>query len=129
MGFPLLLYRSGVTIEKLVPCWIISYCQVSETFLINNFFLWSIVITIWDRSNPTSFYNEVISIVPLICKSNIKKEFYGLFLWMGFNCLKARATSRRQATFYTKFPEVPGTHFIDLGRMKGWLNLGATQRF
>ena len=25
---------------------------------------------------------------------------YGPFLWMGFNCLKATATSRRQFTFY-----------------------------
>ena len=25
-----------------------------------------------------------------------KKKLYGPFLWMGFNCLKARATSRRQ---------------------------------
>ena len=24
--------------------------------------------------------------------------------------------------FTTKFPEIPGTHFIDLGRMKGWVN-------
>ena len=29
-----------------------------------------------------------------------KKKLYGPFLWMGFNCLKARATSRRQFTFY-----------------------------
>ena len=31
-----------------------------------------------------------------------KKHFtlYGPFLWMGFNCLKTRATSRRQLTFY-----------------------------
>ena len=29
-----------------------------------------------------------------------KKQLYGPFLWMGFNCLKARATSRRQFTFY-----------------------------
>ena len=35
---------------------------------------------------------------------------------MGFNCLKARATLRRQ---FIKFPEIPGTHFIDLGRNKG----------
>ena len=45
----------------------------------------------------------------------LKKKLYGPFLWMGFNCLKARATSRRQFTFYHKFPEAPGTHFIDLG--------------
>ena len=31
-------------------------------------------------------------------KRNIK--FYGPFLWMGFSCLKARATSRRQFIFY-----------------------------
>ena len=35
-----------------------------------------------------------------------------LFLWMGFNCLKARATSRRQFTFYhaTPFLSIPGQH-------------------
>ena len=38
---------------------------------------------------------------------------------MGFKCLKARATSRRPFTFTTKVPEIPGTHFIDFGRMKG----------
>ena len=31
--------------------------------------------------------------------------------------------------FTTKFPEISGTHFTDLGRMKGWVDLGATQRF
>ena len=47
-------------------------------------------------------------------------KLYGPFLWIGFNCLKARATSRRQFTLCTtKFPEIPVTHFIDLGRMKG----------
>ena len=34
---------------------------------------------------------------------NIKK-IYGPFLWMGFNCLKATATSRRQFTFYHSVP-------------------------
>ena len=33
-------------------------------------------------------------------KSKTLKKFYGPFLWMGFNCLKARATSRKQFTFY-----------------------------
>ena len=31
-------------------------------------------------------------------------------LWMGFNCLKARATLERQFSFI-KFTEIPGTHF------------------
>ena len=33
-----------------------------------------------------------------------KKKLYGPFLWMGFNCLKATATSRRQFTFYHSVP-------------------------
>ena len=35
-------------------------------------------------------------------KKNLK--FYGPFLWMGFNYLKAAATSRRQFTFYHSVP-------------------------
>ena len=30
----------------------------------------------------------------------VKKKLYGPFLWMGFSCLKAGVTSRRQLTFY-----------------------------
>ena len=32
------------------------------------------------------------------------KKLYGPFLWMGFNCLKATATLRRQFTFYHSVP-------------------------
>ena len=31
--------------------------------------------------------------------------------------------------FTTKFPEIPGINFIDLRRVKGWVDLGATQWF
>ena len=31
-------------------------------------------------------------------------KLYGPFLWTGFNCLKATATSRRQFTFYHSVP-------------------------
>ena len=31
--------------------------------------------------------------------------------------------------FTTKSREIPGTHFIDFGRMKGRVDLGATQWF
>ena len=49
----------------------------------------------------------------------IKKKLYGPFLWMGFSCLKARASQGGSLLFTTKFPEIPGTHFIHLRRMKG----------
>ena len=42
-------------------------------------------------------------------KKNFFKKLYGPFLWMGFNCLKAWATSRGSLLFTTKFPEIPGT--------------------
>ena len=32
--------------------------------------------------------------------SKKKKKIYGPFLWIGFSCLKASATLRRQFTFY-----------------------------
>ena len=47
---------------------------------------------------------SVLSVIwHLICgnkKKTNKQKLYGPFLWMGFNCLKASATSRRQFTFY-----------------------------
>ena len=60
-------------------------------------------------------------------RSNILKKLYGPFLWMGFNCLKATEPLRGVALlFTTKFPEIPGTHLIDLGRMKEFKGLGVT---
>ena len=49
-----------------------------------------------------------------------KKRIYGLFLWMRLNCLKATEPLGGGSLFFTtKLPEIPGTHFIKLGRMKG----------
>ena len=49
-----------------------------------------------------------------------KKKLYGPFLWMGFNCLKAVESLRGSSLLFTaNSPEIPGTHIIDLGRMKG----------
>ena len=42
------------------------------------------------------------------------------FNWMGFNCLMATESLREaNLLFTTKFPEIPGTHLIDLRRMTG----------
>ena len=49
---------------------------------------------------------------------------------MGSNYLKATEPLRGGSLFFaTEFPEIPGTHLIGLGRMKGWVELGGTQRF
>ena len=50
-------------------------------------------------STPTQISN-ISALLP-----NLKKtKLYGPFLWMGFNCLKATATLRRQFTFYHIVP-------------------------
>ena len=43
-----------------------------------------------------------------------KKSFMAPFLWMGLEPLQGGSL-----LFTTKFPEITGAHFIDLGRMKG----------
>ena len=43
---------------------------------------------------------------------------------MGFNCSKAAEPLRRDSLFFTtNSPGVPGTHLIDLGRMKDCVDL------
>ena len=55
---------------------------------------------------------------------------YGYFLWIGFNCHKARDPLREGSLlFTTTFPEISGTHFINFRRTKGLVDLGATQWF
>ena len=49
---------------------------------------------------------------------------------MGFNCLKATELLQGDSLLFTfKFLEIPGTYLIDLERMKGGVDFGATQWF
>ena len=57
------------------------------------------------------------------------KNFMAPFYGWGSTASRLEPLRGGSLLFTTKFPEIPGTHFIDLGRMKGWVNLGATQWF
>ena len=49
-----------------------------------------------------------------------------------FHCLSSNFTEALRGSsllFNTNFPDIPGTHLMNLGRMKDWVNLGATQWF
>ena len=49
---------------------------------------------------------------------------------MRFNCLKAAETLQGNILlFTTNFPEVPGTHLINLKKTKSSVDLGNTQWF
>ena len=55
--------------------------------------------------NLVYWLNKIINAIRLVNTKKKKKKLYGPFLlWMGFNCLKATATSRRQFTFYHSVP-------------------------
>ena len=58
-------------------------------------------------------------------KKNFKAPFYG---W-GSTASKLEPLQVGSLLFTTKFPGIPETHFVDLGRKKGWVDLGATQWF
>ena len=48
-------------------------------------------------------------------QTNFMAHFYG---W-GLTASRLEPLRGGSLLFTTKFPEIPGTHFIDLGRMKG----------
>lgn len=50
-----------------------------------------------------------------------------LFLWIGFNCLMDAELLRGDSLHLTtQSPTVPGTHLIDLGRVKDLIDLEAS---
>ena len=52
-------------------------------------------------------------------KKKKKKNFMAPFYGWGSTASRLEPLRGGSLLFTTKFPEVPGTHFIDLGRMKG----------
>ena len=58
---------------------------------------------------------------------NTLKNFMAPFY--GWSSTASRLEPLREGSllFTTESPEIPGTPFIDLGRMKGWVDLEATQ--
>ena len=63
----------------------------------------------YDELNFLAEVNKTFDCIFSVEKKNNK--LYGPFLWIGFNCLKARATSSRQFTFYF-FEMLKGDKFI-----------------
>ena len=60
-------------------------------------------------------YYEVKMLKNLKKKKNCMASFYG---W-GSTASRLEPLRGGSLLFTTKSPEIPGTHFIDLGRMKG----------
>ena len=100
--------------------------QRATTFCVTNpFWLLELVATVnrlifksvWCQCSD----NEVSWVKTL----QLKKIFMAPFFMDGVQ-LPQGYSHFEEALFTIQFPEIPGTHFIDLGRMKGWVDLGAT---
>ena len=85
-----------------------------------------------DSNYPVRFsmWSKLFPFVPvcyawILKKKTLNAPFYG---W-GSTASSLEPFWGGGLLFNTKFPEIPGTHFIDLWRMKGWVNLWATQWF
>ena len=88
-----------------------------------------------NKSQASNFFSMLIlawqyMLSKLKKKKTSKRKLYGLFLCMGFNCFKATEPLRVDSLLFTiQFPAGPGTQLIDIERIKGRINLGATQWF
>ena len=56
-----------------------------------------------------------------------KKDFMAPFYGWGSTASRLQPLRGGSLLFTIQFPEILGTHFIDLVRTKGWVDLGATQ--
>ena len=76
-------------------------------------------------ANPEKWSNtlkQIVGNLPTICLSVFKKKkknFMAPFYGWGSTASRLEPLRGGSLLFTTKFPEVPGTHSIDLGRMKG----------
>ena len=78
----------------------------------------------WHRFGVFTVNFEWISHLDLVFF--LKKNFMALFYEWGSTASRLEPLRGSSLLFTTKFPEIPGTHFIDLRRIKGWVELGAT---
>ena len=58
-----------------------------------------------------------------------KKHFITPFYEWGSTASRLESLRGGSLLFTTKFTDIPGTHFTNLGRMEGLADLGATQWF
>ena len=65
------------------------------------------------------------------CMFTLKKNNNFMAPFCGWGSTASRLEPFRGSSLLltTKFPEISGTHFINLERIKGWVNLGATRWF
>ena len=77
------------------------------------------------KNDEKCFSFHLLVLKTVVKKNNFMVPFYG---W-GSTASRLEPLQGGSLLFTTKFPEIADTHFINLGRMNGWVHLGATQWF
>ena len=95
-----------------------------QLIVLNNGFM----IRITTLIEATSFhYQFIVKKVRSKKKTNSFSKLYGPFLWIWFKCRRATVPLRGDTLLFTIMSsEILGFRLIRFGRMKGWVNLGAT---
>ena len=115
-----------------------NFCQCGELEypFLHLFFVMTFSYKLFPSFHAKRFWCYAWAIYILVRLLLKKKKNYCPFLWMEFNYLKARATSRRQFTFYHQVPRNfwytfyrPRMKRWKAETMKDWVDLGATSGF
>ena len=104
---------SAITFNSTFPNWSVFHVQCFSCSA-NKFLPTILVILFWIFQYRFHLVNV--------------KNFIVSFLWTGPNCLKASEPQRGDSlSFTTRYPDVPVTHLINIGRMKGWVEFRAIE--
>ena len=104
-------------LSKWLKCWLIKSIFDVINNRIKSFVIDRFVMFLW-----------ILRIMRCHCLKK-KKNFMAPFYRWSSTFSRLEPLWGGSLLFTIRFPDIPGTHFIDLGRMKGWVNLGATQCF
>ena len=92
--------------------------EISSEIELKPFLWWRYkddIFFLWEHGEEKLKESLGINMSRKSLKENFMPPFYG---W-GSTVSKLEPLRQDSLLFTTKFPEIPGTHFIDLGRMKG----------
>ena len=78
---------------------------------------------------PVKYLTILQRILLILSELNQKKKIMAPFYGLGLTASRLEPLPVCSLLFTTKLPEISGTHLIDLGRMKGWVDFGTTQCF
>ena len=90
---------------------------------------WKIAFLIAGCVCILSITNLFISNKTYLAIKHKKKNFMSPFYGWGSSASRLEPLQGGSLLFTSKFPEIPGTYFIDLRSMNSWVYLGASQWF